>query len=73
MKKAIAFVLAVFFLLSAAVYFAPTAGAQIMPDVCYNNWGRCRYRALDLDVAWWKVAVLLTLCDLSLGKCIMAT
>jgi hypothetical protein len=73
MKKAIAFVLAVFFLLSAAVYFAPIAGAQTRADACYNNWGSCRQRALDLDVAWWKVAVLLTLCDLSLGKCIMAT
>ena len=70
MKKAIAFVLAVFFLLSAASYFAPTAEAQNRADDCFNFWGRCRYRALDLDIAWWKVALILTTCDIGLGKCI---
>ncbi len=74
MKKAIAFGLAVLFVLSAVICFAPPLQAQqTMPDICYDNWGRCRVRALDLDVAWWKVAVLLTICDFSLGKCLLVT
>ncbi len=74
MKKAMAFGLAVLFMLSAVTYFAPPLQAQLStPDMCYNNWNRCRARALDLDVAWWKVAVLLTICDIALGKCLLAT
>ncbi len=45
--------------------------AQSHSDHCYNEWERCRERALGSDAGWFKTTLMLTACDLALFKCIM--
>lgn len=70
MKKAIALALAAGFFLSLFVLFVPGARAHDA-DYCYDNWERCRIRALESNEGWVRKAVMLTVCDLALGKCLL--
>jgi hypothetical protein len=72
MKKAIALVLASALLLSAALYFPGSAGAQTRSATCYREWNGCRTGAFEQDVSWWKLALILTVCDVGLGRCLLA-
>jgi hypothetical protein len=38
---------------------------------CNANHRSCREYTLNLDEPWYKVAVMLTACDIAFGKCIM--
>jgi hypothetical protein len=38
---------------------------------CNNNHMKCREYTLNLDEPWYKVAVLLTVCDVAFGKCVL--
>jgi hypothetical protein len=47
---------------------------SMAPDVnpqslCNKNHMECREYTLNLDEPWYKVMVLLTLCDIAFGKC----
>jgi hypothetical protein len=70
MKKLAASALAGLVLVSAALVF-PTAAAAMAHtmDECYLDHQECRENALNLDAPWWKVMVILTVCDIALGKC----
>jgi hypothetical protein len=51
-----------------------TATFAMLPDVneqslCNKNHQECREYALNLDEPWYKVMVLLTVCDIAFGKC----
>jgi len=70
MKKIFPLALAALVLLSAALYF-PTAARAHDVSECYRDHQVCRERALAMDAPWTKVALLLTVCDLALGKCIL--
>jgi hypothetical protein len=72
MKKAIALALATALLLSVALYFPKSAEAQIRSAGCYREWNACRTGAFEQDVSWWKLALILTVCDLGLGRCLLA-
>jgi len=70
MKKACLLALAGLILLSSVFFFPLAVGAHDM-DECYRDHQICRARALNADAPWTKVALLLTVCDIGLGKCIL--
>ena len=72
MKKAIALSLAVALLLTAALYFPKSAGAQTRSAGCYREWNGCRTGAFEQDVSWLRLTLFLTLCDVGLGRCLLA-
>ncbi len=45
--------------------------AQSHADYCYDEWERCRERAFEADVGWIKMTLMLTTCDIALGKCLL--
>ena len=68
MKKLAVFALAGLVLVSAALYF-PTSLAAHDINECYRNHLDCRVNALNMDAPWYKVMLILTVCDVALGKC----
>lgn len=71
MKKTLLVALAGLMLLSAALYFPAAVSAHDVSE-CYRDHQVCRERALAMDAPWTKVALALTVCDIALGKCILA-
>ena len=70
MKKLAVLALSGLVLISAALVF-PSAAVGRDIDACYRNHQECRENALNLDAPWYKVTIILTVCDLALGKCIL--
>jgi len=70
MKKLAILALAGVILVSAAV---PFGAARELNDqaVCNSNHMKCREYTLNMDAPWYKVAVLLTACDIAFGKCML--
>ena len=71
MKKLAVSALAGLIMTSAALVF-PAAASAAVPhtmDECYQDYQECRENALNLDAPWWKVTIILTVCDIGLGKC----
>jgi hypothetical protein len=71
MKKLAVLALAGLVLVSAALFF-PTLLAAHDVNECFENHQDCRENALNLDAPWYKVMLILTVCDLALGKCALA-
>ena len=71
MKKALLLTLAGLMLLSSAVFFPAAVGGHDVNE-CYRDHQVCRERAMAMDAPWTKIALLLTVCDVALGKCILA-
>jgi len=70
-KKVIAIALAGICLLSlVAVLSQAVQGQDRGVDRCFNNYDRCRTKAFNMDVGWVKMSLVLTTCDLALGRCI---
>ncbi|MBP1661244.1 MAG: hypothetical protein H6P95_2436 [Candidatus Aminicenantes bacterium] len=38
---------------------------------CNTNHMKCREYTFNLDEPWYKVAVMLTACDIAFGKCML--
>lgn len=70
MKKLAAMALVGLVLVSSALFF-PQAAAGHDVNECFRDHERCRENALNLDAPWYKVMVLLTVCDVALGTCIL--
>ena len=70
MKKPTCLALAGLVLISAVLLF-PTAAAGVDIEKCYQDHLKCRESALNLDAPWYKVTLILTVCDLALAKCIL--
>lgn len=70
MKKFVALALAGLVMLSVVWFFPQTAEARDSAE-CYRNYRTCRSEAFDMDASWTKVAVVLTICDIALGRCIL--
>jgi hypothetical protein len=68
MKKLAILALAGLMLVSAV---GPFAAARELNDqtVCNINHVKCREYSLNLDAPWYKVTLMLTLCDIAFGKC----
>jgi hypothetical protein len=71
MKRAIAGTLAVMFFLSAFLWFPQSSSARARADICYDDWGACRNRALESEEGIVKTTLWLTVCDVALGKCLL--
>jgi hypothetical protein len=71
MKKIFLLGLAGLMLLSSVLFF-PLAVSGHDVNECYGDHQACRERALAMDAPWTKVALALTVCDIALGKCILA-
>jgi len=72
MKKAIASTLAVLTVFSAVLFFPAVSRAVLRADACWDNWGACRIRSFEADMGVVRTTVALTLCDVSLGKCMLS-
>ncbi len=70
MKKFVALALAGMIMLSV-VFFFPRAAEARDSAACYGNYGTCRNNAFGLDVGWVRMTLLLTVCDLGLGRCLL--
>jgi len=70
MKKLAVMALAGLILVSAVLFFPASAAASEV-DGCFSEHQRCRENAFNLDAPWYQVMLVLTLCDLALGKCIL--
>ncbi|MBC7349942.1 MAG: hypothetical protein H5U05_08215 [Candidatus Aminicenantes bacterium] len=71
MKKALAVTLTALVIFST-LSLIPLAGQTENPaDSCWNNWERCRARALASDLGVIRTTLALTLCDIALGNCLM--
>ena len=70
MKKVCLWALAGLILVSSVVFFPLCVSAHDMNE-CYRDHEVCRERAMGLDAPWTKIAILLTVCDVGLGKCIL--
>ena len=71
MKKAIALTLATVFLLSVFLWLPQSSSARTPADVCYDNWEACRTRAFESDEGIARTILLLTVCDVALGRCLL--
>jgi len=68
MKKLAALTLSGLVIVSAALYFPMSLAAHDVNE-CYKDHLDCRVNALNLDAPWYKVMIILTVCDVALGKC----
>jgi hypothetical protein len=68
MRKLAILVLAGLVLVTAAVSFAAAPALNNQTD-CNINHMKCREYTLNVDEPWYKVMVLLTVCDIAFGKC----
>jgi hypothetical protein len=71
MKKVLLLAMAGLILVSAAIFFPVTLRAHDVAE-CYRDHEVCREHAMNMDAPWVKVALALTVCDIALGKCILA-
>jgi hypothetical protein len=70
MKKVVALALAGLVIVSVVCFFPQAAEARDSAG-CYRNYGTCRSNAFGLDVGWVRMALLLTVCDVGLGRCLL--
>jgi len=71
MKRAIALTLAAFIFVSVFFWLPRQAAARLPADLCYDNWEACRIRAHAADEGIIRTTLWLTVCDVSLGKCLL--
>lgn len=70
MKKLAILALAGLILLTASVPFA-SADVNNQTD-CNSNHMKCREYVFTVDAPWYKMALLLTACDVAFGKCMLS-
>jgi hypothetical protein len=68
MRKLAILSLAGLMLVTASVSFAAAPDLNNQTD-CNTNYMKCREYTLNLDAPWYKVMVLLTVCDIAFAKC----
>lgn len=71
MKKLAILTLAGLILLTAAVPFAPASDVNNQTD-CNSNHVKCREYVFTIDAPWYKMALMLTACDIAFGKCMLS-
>lgn len=70
MNKVVALALAGLVIVSV-VFFFPQAAEARDAAACYGNYGTCRTNAFGLNMGWVRTALLLTVCDVGLGRCLL--
>ncbi len=71
MKRFVALALTGLLLVAALVLMPIKAAAHDVAE-CYKDHAACRAQALEMNASWFKIALVLTVCDIALGKCILA-
>ena len=71
MKKAIALTMAAGILVSAFLFFPLASPAALPAAVCWDSWDVCRMRAFQSDEGTVRTTLMLTVCDIGLGKCLL--
>lgn len=71
MKKAVALTLSALFIISIFLFIPRTSQAATDADTCWNNWERCRTRALESDLGTVRTTLALTVCDVALARCLL--
>lgn len=71
MKKAVAVTLTALIFLSTLSFIPLASQTENPADSCWDNWERCRTRALESDLGVIRTTLALTLCDIALGNCLM--
>ncbi|MBC7365181.1 MAG: hypothetical protein JHC32_07790 [Candidatus Aminicenantes bacterium] len=71
MKKALALTLSVLFILSIFLLIPTSSKAATKADICWDDWERCRTRALESDLGVVRTTLALTVCDVALARCLM--
>ncbi len=69
MKRAIVLMLAVIFFLGAFLWFPRASFAHT--GHCYGDWEYCRSRAFASDEGIIRTTILLTVCDIAFGRCLL--
>jgi hypothetical protein len=70
MKKLVALALAGLVVLSVFCFFPRVAEARAAAE-CFGNYKFCRGSAFAMDGGWFKMTLVLTACDLGLGRCLI--
>lgn len=70
MKRTVSLALALLVLASAVALF-PRRAEAITVDQCYANHSRCWQLAMSAEVGVVKRTLMLTMCDVSLGYCLI--
>ena len=70
MRKLAILALAGLILVTAGATFADARDLNDQTD-CNTNHMKCREYTFNLDEPWYKVAVMLTACDIAFGKCML--
>jgi hypothetical protein len=70
MKRAVALALVGLCLLSSFLFFPQAAQGRIV-DECFSSWNRCRVNAFNMDVSWVRMTLVMTVCDIGFGRCIL--
>ncbi len=71
MKRAVSLTLSTLFILSFFL-ISPSSSMDLNPaDSCWDNWERCRSRALESDMGVIRTTLALTLCDIALANCLL--
>ena len=70
MKKMVAVGLTALFLLGAVVFFPTPADAREIAK-CYSNLSSCRHNANVSGDGWFRTTLMLTVCDIAFGKCVL--
>ncbi|HUM34237.1 MAG TPA: hypothetical protein PKX32_03120 [Candidatus Saccharicenans sp.] len=71
MKKLTSLTLSLIFILSIFLFLPQASQARVSADECWDNWERCRARALQSDYGTVRTTLALTSCDIGLGRCII--
>jgi hypothetical protein len=70
MKRIVAIALVGLVLFSVVCFFPRAADARDSAE-CYRNHSTCRAGAFGMDVGWIRTTLLLTVCDVGLGRCLL--
>lgn len=71
MKRVLALLLLSIVVVTAALVVTATARPPRTIGQCYDNWEACRIEALSRDATVIQTTLMLTVCDIALGRCII--
>jgi hypothetical protein len=71
MKKLAILTLAGMILFTAGMPFALASDVNNQ-SVCNSNHVKCREYVFTIDGPWYKMALMLTACDIAFGKCMLS-
>lgn len=69
MKRVIVLALTGALLVSACFFFAPAVSGRDVAE-CYRNLDTCRDKAFGSNVGVVRMTLMLTMCDVSFGRCV---